>query len=107
MISTASYAARKFGVRRWVLGGGAAVSSAPPGLPTIRQRLGEAVRRLCKDGILGLQAWQAHCTHGRPLPTHPSSRSAMPGFIAVKLCPQLIFVPPDFEKYRLASEDTR
>ena len=34
-------------------------------------------------------------------------RSAMPGFIAVKLCPELIFVPPNFEKYRAASEITR
>ena len=34
-------------------------------------------------------------------------RSAMPGFIAVKLCPHLIFVPPDFEKYQKASALTR
>lgn len=34
-------------------------------------------------------------------------RSAMPGFIAVKLCPELIFVSPNFEKYRAASEITR
>ena len=27
-------------------------------------------------------------------------RSAMPGFIALKLCPDLTFVKPDFEKYR-------
>ena len=27
-------------------------------------------------------------------------RSAMPGFIALKLCPNLTFVKPDFEKYR-------
>jgi len=26
-------------------------------------------------------------------------RSAMPGFIGVKLCPQLVFVKPDFKKY--------
>ena len=25
-------------------------------------------------------------------------RSAMPGFIAKKLCPELVFVKPDFEK---------
>lgn len=31
----------------------------------------------------------------------------MPGFIALKLCPQLIFVQPDFDKYRRASEATR
>jgi nucleotidyltransferase/DNA polymerase involved in DNA repair len=31
----------------------------------------------------------------------------MPGFIAAKLCPQLVFVPPDFEKYTAASEATR
>ncbi|GMH35231.1 hypothetical protein BSKO_03099 [Bryopsis sp. KO-2023] len=34
-------------------------------------------------------------------------RSAMPGFIAVKLCPHLVFVKPDFSKYRRASEATR
>lgn len=27
-------------------------------------------------------------------------RSAMPGFIALKLCPQLVFVKPDFQKYQ-------
>ena len=27
-------------------------------------------------------------------------RSAMPGFIAVKLCPQLLFIPTDFTKYK-------
>lgn len=26
-------------------------------------------------------------------------RAAMPGFIARKLCPQLVFVKPDFKKY--------
>jgi len=31
-------------------------------------------------------------------------RSAMPGFIARKLCPQLILVPPHFEKYTAASK---
>jgi DNA polymerase kappa len=30
-------------------------------------------------------------------------RSAMPGFIALKLCPQLVFVRPDFESYKRAS----
>ena len=34
-------------------------------------------------------------------------RSAMPGFIALKLCPELVFVPNDFAKYRAASEQTR
>lgn len=34
-------------------------------------------------------------------------RSAMPGFIALKLCPQLTFVKSDFEKYAEASEETR
>ena len=34
-------------------------------------------------------------------------RSAMPGFIALKLCPELIFVPHNFENYRKASEITR
>lgn len=30
-------------------------------------------------------------------------RAAMPGFIAKKLCPNLVIVPPDFEKYSAAS----
>ncbi|KAF6260719.1 hypothetical protein COO60DRAFT_856036 [Scenedesmus sp. NREL 46B-D3] len=34
-------------------------------------------------------------------------RSAMPGFIARKLCPQLAFVKPDFRKYEAASVATR
>lgn len=34
-------------------------------------------------------------------------RSAMPGFIALRLCPQLIFVPCDFAKYRAASDEIR
>ncbi|XP_054778701.1 DNA polymerase kappa isoform X2 [Prosopis cineraria] len=34
-------------------------------------------------------------------------RAAMPGFIACKLCPQLIFVPTDFKKYAYYSDLTR
>ncbi|XP_038684740.1 DNA polymerase kappa isoform X2 [Tripterygium wilfordii] len=34
-------------------------------------------------------------------------RAAMPGFIARKLCPQLIFVPTDFKKYTHCSNLTR
>lgn len=34
-------------------------------------------------------------------------RAAMPGFIACKLCPELIFVPTDFEKYTYYSSLTR
>lgn len=34
-------------------------------------------------------------------------RAAMPGFIARKLCPELIFVPPDFKKYTYYSDLTR
>jgi DNA polymerase kappa len=34
-------------------------------------------------------------------------RSAMPGFIAKKLCPHLTFVTPDFEKYRRYAELAR
>lgn len=34
-------------------------------------------------------------------------RSAMPGFIGRKLCPQLIFCKPDFSKYIRVSEQTR
>lgn len=33
--------------------------------------------------------------------------SAMPGFIGVRLCPQLHFVKPNFSKYKKASEITR
>lgn len=32
-------------------------------------------------------------------------RSAMPGFIAVKLCPDLVFVHHDFEKYKQVSNE--
>jgi hypothetical protein len=47
-----------------------------------------------------------------PTPTRAQARrfgvrSAMPGFIAVRLCPQLVFVAPDFPKYVAASEATR
>lgn len=31
----------------------------------------------------------------------------MPGFIALKLCPQLVLVPLNFQKYTAASEVTR
>ncbi|KAL5561378.1 hypothetical protein UlMin_031125 [Ulmus minor] len=34
-------------------------------------------------------------------------RAAMPGFIGRKLCPELIFVPPDFKKYTYYSDLTR
>lgn len=34
-------------------------------------------------------------------------RAAMPGFIARKLCPDLIFVPVDFKKYTHYSDLTR
>ncbi|XP_065616324.1 DNA polymerase kappa isoform X1 [Quercus suber] len=34
-------------------------------------------------------------------------RAAMPGFIACKLCPELIFVPVDFKKYTYYSDITR
>ncbi|KAK9165330.1 hypothetical protein Scep_000521 [Stephania cephalantha] len=34
-------------------------------------------------------------------------RAAMPGFIGKKLCPDLIFVPPDFKKYTHYSDLTR
>lgn len=34
-------------------------------------------------------------------------RAAMPGFIAKKLCPNLVIVPPHFAKYRAASERVR
>lgn len=32
-------------------------------------------------------------------------RAAMPGFIAKKLCPQLVIVPTNFEKYKKASDE--
>nr|AAX35542.1 DNA polymerase kappa [Xenopus laevis] len=34
-------------------------------------------------------------------------RAAMPGFIAKKLCPALIIVPPNFDKYRAVSSEVR
>lgn len=34
-------------------------------------------------------------------------RSAMPGYIAKKLCPQLVLVPLDFEKYHKAADAIR
>jgi DNA polymerase kappa len=34
-------------------------------------------------------------------------RSAMPGFIALKLCPELKLIPLHFPKYRAASEKVR
>ena len=34
-------------------------------------------------------------------------RSAMPGFIARELCPQLVFAKPDFSKYSAASRASR
>lgn len=34
-------------------------------------------------------------------------RSAMPGFIAIKLCPQLKMIPLNFAKYRAASSKVR
>ena len=34
-------------------------------------------------------------------------RSAMPGFIGRKLCPQLVFVPPNFKKYEYVGNQIR
>uniref|UniRef100_A0A665VJF0 DNA polymerase kappa n=1 Tax=Echeneis naucrates TaxID=173247 RepID=A0A665VJF0_ECHNA len=34
-------------------------------------------------------------------------RAAMPGFIAKKLCPDLVIVPPNFDKYRAVSNEIR
>lgn len=34
-------------------------------------------------------------------------RAAMPGFIGSRLCPDLVFVPPNFERYTYYSELTR
>ena len=34
-------------------------------------------------------------------------RSAMPGFIAKELCPELVFVPHEGEKYKQAANDSR
>ena len=34
-------------------------------------------------------------------------RSAMPGFVAMKLCPQLILVPHHFDRYREAAGKCR
>ena len=40
-------------------------------------------------------------------PESTESRSAMPGFIAKRLCPQLILVKSDWAAYRLAAQQTR
>lgn len=34
-------------------------------------------------------------------------RAAMPGFIAKKLCPDLVIVPANFDKYRAVSAEVR
>ncbi|XP_012880757.1 PREDICTED: DNA polymerase kappa isoform X1 [Dipodomys ordii] len=34
-------------------------------------------------------------------------RAAMPGFIAKRLCPQLIIVPPNFDKYKAVSKEVK
>lgn len=34
-------------------------------------------------------------------------RSAMPGFIAKQLCPELLIIPPNFTKYKEASKKIR
>ena len=34
-------------------------------------------------------------------------RAAMPGFIARRLCPDLVFAKPDFQKYTKAAKATR
>lgn len=34
-------------------------------------------------------------------------RAAMPGFIAKKLCPNLVIVPTNFDKYRAVSQEVR
>lgn len=34
-------------------------------------------------------------------------RAAMPGFIGLKLCPDLVIVPPNFEKYTAVSQEIR
>uniref|UniRef100_A0A3Q3LUY4 DNA polymerase kappa n=2 Tax=Mastacembelus armatus TaxID=205130 RepID=A0A3Q3LUY4_9TELE len=34
-------------------------------------------------------------------------RAAMPGFMAKKLCPYLVIVPPNFDKYRAVSDEIR
>nr|XP_054411248.1 DNA polymerase kappa isoform X5 [Pongo abelii] len=34
-------------------------------------------------------------------------RAAMPGFIAKRLCPQLIIMPPNFDKYRAVSKEVK
>ena len=84
MISTASYEARAYGVR-----------SAMPGF------IGEGarwwcVRARCKN------APSAFPPHIKRASRHLGSPPA-----ALKLCPSLIFVKPDFDKYQAASEATR
>ncbi len=37
----------------------------------------------------------------------PIFQAAMPGFIGVKLCPELVFVDTEFDKYQAISVQTR
>lgn len=77
MISAANYEARKFGAA--ASGSGAQPHPSTPA-------------RLCLDALsnAGLHIHNLHNTAG--------VRSAMPGFIAKRLCPHLQFVRPNFEK---------
>ena len=68
------------------------------------------------DHVLGLAhpqreqlcfTWQPACPSAAMQARKFGVRSAMPGFIARKLCPQLVFVKPDFAKYTAASAATR
>ena len=34
-------------------------------------------------------------------------RAAMPGFIGLRLCPELVLVAPNFQKYQVVAEQTR
>lgn len=56
----------------------------------------------CRPATPRLPAGRLSCSLIPGSPPPPS-----PGFIALKLCPQLLFVRPNFDKYRAASEATR
>lgn len=48
-----------------------------------------------------------HISHCSIFGIDISRRGCRPGFIAKRLCPELVFVKPDFSKYTKASEAVR
>lgn len=55
-----------------------------------------------RNGVLKM--WSALCAD---VARKFGVRSAMPGFIGRRLCPELVFVKPNFQKYTRAAAATR